>query len=139
MGPATLYFAQERPLSPIHGFGRSAHGRRCRLVFNGIGQAMGAGLVKIGIARNLLTYRLMDIGSQVERSMVLLGVVEGVGYADETATHRRFASCRVAPGKPWGREWFAPSPDLIDFIAKLAVPRWVGQMPFLAPLPSGTS
>lgn len=70
-------------------------------------------LIKIGYAADM-TARLPSLAS-VYGAMKVIGVMPGE-YDDEQAMHRQFKAFNVR-GKLIGREWFAASPALMEYIA----------------------
>jgi hypothetical protein len=76
------------------------------------------GLVKIGTSV-CLSQRLKQLNCEHKQKLKVLSVVDG-SYADEAVLHLRFAHNRVLG------EWFQPTDELNDFIAKDARP-WDGK------------
>ncbi len=73
-------------------------------------QAEGEGLIKIGLS-SYPDCRLDAIQANSPARLRIIGIVPEGGYGLEAALHRRFASNRQH------HEWFAPTPDLMKWIA----------------------
>lgn len=75
------------------------------------------GLIKIGHAANSVRERVLVAARTARRAMTIVGTIED-SAVDERTVHDRFRGARVAA--PWsGREWFAPTRELIDFIRSI--------------------
>lgn len=68
-------------------------------------QAVEGGSIKIGSTK-LLRTRMLALQSGCPIKLRVLHAIEGAGYREETALHRRFAKARLHG------EWFRPVPEL---------------------------
>lgn len=77
----------------------------------------GAGMIKIGRARNL-TQRIRAIQTMSPVRLRLIGSMPGDGN-DEREIHRKFSHLRGHG------EWFRASQEIYDFVMKYSFERWV--------------
>ncbi len=76
-------------------------------------RAAGGGSIKIGSTK-LLRTRMLALQSGCPIKLCVLHTIEGAGYREETALHRRFAKARLHG------EWFRPVPELLGLLRDLS-------------------
>lgn len=123
----TVYFAQEAPLpdwDPVHtdapvniGPGRTRN-LRTRFVLSSLGGPFGPGLIKIGYTARLPRSRLASLAGRLRRVITVVGLMSGPCSVERTL-HNRFGHLRAPTPADWGREWFRPEHELLEFIETL--------------------
>lgn len=92
-------------------------------------QAVDNGPVKIGWTKDHPDRRLKEIRMLSPVRVVPLGVIRWYSRWREGSAHLRFGAFRLHG------EWFEPSPELLDYIAKRAQPWPEADSPTLEPTP----